>query len=368
MTDMAHALLAARSENDGEEESEETQHDGVGVVTATPEDGAELPRARVRRRVAHVPVSVFGAVPERCTAWGIKRASLGGRWEVLSHGDGTVKGQEWPLDALTIENVRAWWGPGKFRVMWFEPTEGGGRKFMCLGRVVEFEPEAPPVVVRAAPAPAASGGGDMLSGLDATLRVLDVIEGRADAKIEGMHKLALVIAGGGASRGISGDDLLRILREERQASAETTAAAIAAAVEPLKRQIAELSEDEGEDAASLAAAAAKPLIRGKGTLATALNFASENPDLVKAGLPIVAGAFSALAALFQQSQSGTAEAVAAKREAAASPVARPRAEPRAAAHPDPFTEPTANAWEVREPPKSAAPTPTPAAEASASSS
>ncbi len=134
---------------------------------------------------------------------------------------------------------------------------------------------------------------------------------------------------------MSGEDLLRILREERQASGESTQAAIAAAVEPLRRQIAEMTEeDDGEAAGGLAAAAsaAAPLIRGRGALATALNFASQNPELVKTALPIVAGAFSALASLFVQSQTAAAEQAAAKQVAAP---ARPRAEPRPTPAPEP---------------------------------
>ncbi len=186
------------------EVSEETASSGAAVGGETPESGAHesmapevaqlrMARPRARRPVSHVPVSVFGAVPVRCSSWGIKQVTLSGQWEPLSFGDGRVNHQEWPLSELSEENVRARWGDGRYRVMWYESTPGGGRKFMCMGRIVDFA--SPELAAPPAPAPAASSAPDSLGPLTEALKVLAVIRGAADEKIDGMVKLAQVIGG-----------------------------------------------------------------------------------------------------------------------------------------------------------------------------
>lgn len=320
---------AARAAN-----SEESLDNGPALPppSIVNEKEIALPRARraAPRVPSGVPVSVFGAVPIRASAWGIKRRNSVGHWDVLSHGESNVRRQEWPISELSEETVRARWGAGHYRVQWFEVTANGGRRFMCLGREVEFEDAHTP-----APAPAfvpSSGGAavsDPLGPLTDAMRVIDLIEARADGKIEGMARLAQIIGGG--NRGISGEDLVRVLREERQSYAESTRAAIAAAVEPLQRQLAEFGgEDDDDDSPGIAdaARAAAPLIKGKGTLASVLNFASANPKIVEGALPIIAGAFSALAAVVQKASTPPAPAPAPP-PAPALPRAAPSAAPPA---------------------------------------
>jgi hypothetical protein len=286
---------------DGESVDERDEDDDDGETAAVDVPKPRRPRARpVSAEAAGLPVSPYGAVPEGVTHWGARRRTLSG-WEQCGYAPpgATLEQRDWLLGELSETTLQARWGPGTYEIQWIMPLAGGGRRVLRGGREVKvLAPAAAPV---AAPAIA----GSPMSSLHEALSVMSVIDGRAKEQIAGMAELARIIAGGNNSHGVSGEDLRAILRDEREAQARATADAIKAAVEPLQKQLAELvEEDDDEDdeddepgahVASAARAAGGRLFAGRKWWQQVGAYATENPEMVKAVVPVIVGAVTNVA-------------------------------------------------------------------------
>lgn len=219
--------------------------------------------------------SVFGRVPDGTVSWGARRMpGHGGAWTVCAWaapGD-AVSLREWSLESLSVEEVRRRWGPGLYQIQWLGTDERGRRRSLGIGRVFELLPEAPPAAP-AAPAAASPAA----AGLRDALELMNLIDSTADRKIQGMAALAQAMAG--SSRGgLDAAGLTAILDSQREA--------FRAVVEPLRAEVAALRAEAADDddgsalgAVAGAAAAAAPVMKGKGTLAAVVNLAAANPEL-----------------------------------------------------------------------------------------
>ena len=280
--------------------------DGPGA-----EPGATFPPESVPRRRPRgvpiprpvdpsVPLSPFGGIPEGVTHWRIRRRMLGGGWEALSHAEpGSIESVSvWPLAELSSATVQARWGGGRYQAQWVKPTAGGGSQVLRGGREVDIAAptvEAPPAVQ----APAASSMGP---DFDRTMQLMRLISSEANDKTMAVMQFAAAMAnarGGGAPSAAEAE--LAAIRQR-----EAVTAAVTAAVAPLRAELAavraELDTDQGEDEGpgvlEAGAGAASSLLKGKGALVQAANFAASNPELVKAVLPMVLETASKIAALF----------------------------------------------------------------------
>lgn len=298
-----------RDEELDEDEAGEEADTSPDTSEAAPGDADEspvmpLPRAKPRAAVAAGPISPFGAVPRAATAWGIrKKPDVGGAWgrelEWAGPGD-TLAVREWPLEELSEAEIRRRWGPGIYQVHWFKTTDTGGRGHLSYGREVTVLPAIAP----SSPAPASPPAG--VSALAEALQMMQILDqqsadrraaitAEANQQIAGMAQLATIMqrnAGGGG--GIDAATLQTILRENREAT-----------VAAVREVVGADDGDEDEGAAGVAgaaAAAAAPFVKGKGTLAQLLNFATANPaaaaKIAETALPIAASALGKLAEVF----------------------------------------------------------------------
>lgn len=251
------------------------------------------PRSRARRAAPDDMVpSVFGPVPVGVTYWGIsKRNELGANvsqgWAPPGAG---VESREWPLSELSEATIRSRWGAGHFSPHWIRVSPNGGRRVLRCARVIHVLPlavDSPPAAVPSMLAAPSSPLGEAFA-LARELRQMAKDEG--DSSIDRIIAVAQLM-GGRQNQGLGAAELELILSRALAASSAATAAAISAAVEPLKRQIAELSEDDATPIAD-AARAAVPFLKGKGAGVSALNFLAANPDLAKTGLELAQSALS----------------------------------------------------------------------------
>jgi hypothetical protein len=244
-------------------------------------------------------MEIWGGVPLRATYWSIWRVGLGGEFSILPWGAAgeTVELREWPLSDLSVATITARWGGGTYKVQWLEVSPRGARKSICYGRVFTLRNVAvEPPIVRAEPA-----------GID-DFEKMNRLDQRTFGMMDAIFKAAAAL-GGGQQRGISGEELRSILREEREAATrerEREREAHAAQLAAVAARVDELEqEDEDEDPSIVdGAIAAVPRIKGNGVMASILNFAQSNPELSKAlvvgGLPIVAAAAMKIASLFEK--------------------------------------------------------------------
>lgn len=308
-----------------DEENETDEETSQNVVSI----GAKSrPRAQREEEPVTVPLSPFGAVPADATYWAAHKAGLGGTWDTLSWGapGDTVELREWPLADLSEETVRERWGAGIYKIQWLKATPRGGRKSITYGRPVTLRPVDPvaPPAVRAA-AVAASPMGDAFA---LATQIMGMIEQNAEAKVQGYATMAQLIAGQNRGGGLGAAELQLILQNQATATKDLVMAAIA----PLQQELRDLRSARDEDEPSglpvaEAAAAAAPLIKGKGGWAAAINFAAANPKIVEVGLPVVAEMFGKLAGIF------TPAPVPAPAPAPPAPAPRPRAMPEVAPAP-----------------------------------
>lgn len=183
----------------------------------------DVPRKKKKKRIASAPnaapsahVSPMGAVPLNTTHWSIRRQRPDGQLEALSAptADGGAELREWPLELLSVDNIRATWGPGVFKVQWIAPTPRGGRAHNGWGRLFQVNPlrEAPP-------APTSSGRGaeleDLagLGGLAHAFRILDVIDRRASAQAEREREFTRTVLEFGRGRGDEDRETARAIRD-----------------------------------------------------------------------------------------------------------------------------------------------------------
>jgi hypothetical protein len=258
-------------------------------VNVTPIRPEVRPRAQRSTETTPVPLRSYGAVPLEAQYWACHKVGLGGLWGSLSWGGPgeTVELREWPRDSLTEEVIRDRWGAGEYKIQWLKATPQGGRKSISYGRPFTLRaPEASAVV----PAPAAPSS-PMGEGFDLAMRIMTMIDAGAEKKLDGMATMMQMM--GGQSRGLGAAELQLILQSQAQATAAAITSAVSAAVEPLKKQIADLSEeedDEDDDDAivnAVAGAAVPKLFTGKAWWQQLAAAAFQNPDVVKAVAPMV---------------------------------------------------------------------------------
>lgn len=282
--------------------------DGAGVDG---DEGQELPEGvtglpRAHPEVEELPSSVspLGEVPARATYWGIRRQSMGGRWEVLSWGapgeDAEVR--EWPITDLSVKTIQARWGAGTYQVQWLQPSGAGGRKHLTYGRpaVVRAAVAVPDVV---APAPGVAPASPFGPEFTHAMQIMGVIKQSAASDLQNIRAMADLMGGG--NRGLGGAELQLILQNQAAQTAALMKELVASAVAPLHAKLAEIEardDDDEDDAGGGLAAVAQAgagLIKGKGWLGTVLNWAQGNPDLakevIKGGMPIIASAATKIA-------------------------------------------------------------------------
>lgn len=309
---------------------EDERSSALAEALEEPEEAAPAPviRPRARRASAPVQVTIFGGIPASATMWALQRATLSGTWDACGHPDGSVVRHEWPLSDLSDSVVSERWGAGTYRVQWFKHADNGGRKFLCCSA---------PITVLAKPAPAAAAAApsepSALSDLAQALQVMDLIDRRSDMKIAGMANLAKAL-GGARTDSLSGEDLVRVMREERAHTTTMLTEAISALNAKVDAIGARASGDDGGGVIGQAAKAAGGLVDG-GTLGSLMSFAKDNPDLaqtiVEKGLPMIQGAVLGVLSLFKPP---------------APPVQRPRAQLAAVPNVQPTAEPEPRAAAV----------------------
>jgi hypothetical protein len=128
--------------------------------------------------------NIFGPVPTGATSFKVMQGSSkpgGGReWIAcfaLDEAGGDAKTSVFPIEALSLENIRAAWGPGRYQLIWFGTRgQGGDSKCYTIKKSREFEldEERPAARQRAMPqpAPAAPPALDTLGGLFQAAREL----------------------------------------------------------------------------------------------------------------------------------------------------------------------------------------------------
>jgi hypothetical protein len=257
-------------------------------VNVTPIRPEVRPRAQRSTEATPVPLRSYGAVPLEAQYWACHKVGLGGLWGSLSWGGPgeTVELREWPRDSLTEEVIRDRWGAGEYKIQWLKATPQGGRKSISYGRPFTLRaPEASAVV----PAPAAPSS-PMGEGFDLAMRIMTMIDAGAEKKLDGMATM-MQMMGNSQARGLGAAELQLILQSQAQATAAAITSAVSAAVEPLKKQIADLSEEDDDDddaiVNAVAGAAVPKLFTGKAWWQQLAAAAFQNPDVVKAVAPMV---------------------------------------------------------------------------------
>ncbi|MDB4884459.1 MAG: hypothetical protein JWL95_3225 [Gemmatimonadetes bacterium] len=283
-------------------------HEETGDTTETEvEDGGNVTPIRPKRRPraveesdpVPVPVSIFGGAPPSATHWACHRIEQSGAPVALSWGDEgeSVELREWPMVELTEKTIRERWGAGSYKIQWLR-SENGSRKSISYGRVFKLREVAPPP----APPPVVVGSNPMLDAFTLAMQITGMLEKQSDQKVSSVVQMAQMFAG--RSNGLGAAELQLILQNQAQQSEKQIAAAVAAAVAPLNERLAAFDDDDDDDdepsAVGAAARAVAPLIKGKGFIPQALNFASANPDLVKAVAPMAIGFAQGVLSLLQK--------------------------------------------------------------------
>lgn len=281
--------------------------------------GQNVTRLRTRPRAVAVPVSAsdmqasphahtdppvvtaFGSVPRNSTHWTMRKRDISGALVALEwapEGERVAR-REWPLSSLSEEEIERRWGSGSYEIGWVKPTEAGGFKHIRGGREFTIKPaplpQAAPAVAPPPPTPPTE--------LEKAFQVMRLINQESDSKVSGMVQLAALLGGARSGGGLGSAELTLILQQQNEAAERRMLAALAPINAELARRREEDEEEDDEDEGGLTgamAAAAAPLIKGKGKWAAMANFAAANPDLVKEALPVVAQAVGALADMFKK--------------------------------------------------------------------
>lgn len=301
-------------------------------------------------------------------AWGIGKKNGEGKLRACEYqaADGTFV-RQWPLSELTADNILERWGPGEYRVAWWQidpsnpdPTErskprGSGRYFRMAD---------PPTVRAAAPSPAPSAPtrAPLVGGFAEALELMALIDSRANASQERTLQMAAAMAGRN-NGGLDTQTLMLILNQQQAQTKELLATLQQqhdASLATVRTELASLRsafEDEDEDGesestASTVVKAAAPLFRpgkpaGEAVKAAALNYLAEHPDKVFDAIktiPQALQALSSLAAQQQQAQQQQAQQQQRPRVAAVTPI-----RPVEAAAPPPPPVPGLNALAAQQP-------------------
>ncbi len=324
------------ADDDGSTGDDEDEDDDLTMGNPKPVD-VPASRPRARRAVAEKPEavsppSIFGAIPEGVTHWGVCKRNVGGVFEEVgwaAPGAG-VELREWPIGDLSEDTLRDRWGPGHYQCSWIRPQPRGGRRTLRGGREVSIL-----ALPSKASAPALSPSSP-LAALGETFglakELMGTIKSEAQATVDGWTQIAAIM--GTQNRGGLGAAELELILQRSAASNQAAiTAAVTLAVEPLREQNAALAarlaaiDDEDDDSpiTDAVAAAAPTFIKSKSGWAQALNLAVAHPDATK---KIAEGVLTGLAPAFMK----IAEAFAKKPEPpAAKPAADEAERPRAKA-------------------------------------
>lgn len=273
--------------DEGHDDERDDEHDG-------PEEGddddsrEELPQVQVRRRTRRttasaapvLPLSPFGAIPERATHFGLRKRGPSGVYEVVEtpSEDGSILLREWPLADLDAESIRAKHGPGDYRLTWIGTSTRGGRA--AIGKSRDFR--IPPAVAPVAAAPPVNAAGPALPPeLQSTFTLMNLLEQQSTAKLAQLAQMAALFTGG-AQRGPDPNvsamvEMMReTMREQREASERQT---------QLILRALEGDDDDGDDEpeARTSTNPAPPVFKpgepiSEAVKSTFLNWAVSNPE------------------------------------------------------------------------------------------
>lgn len=256
--------------------------------------------------------TTVGQVNENVTHWGISRLEKGKPQRLETPNDAGVSVREWPLDDLTVENLRARYGAGEYRCHWFQndpDNDEPSKRHISQGhsRVFRLEPETASAVV----APPAAGlpsavtqsGASLAELLQFMTALTQASDARAERSISAIATLAGL--GGHSAPAAPAPDAALMARlstlETQLAVANAVNAANEAArarEEELQRRIRRLEEEanaaDNEVDMPMIQPGAGGILEQLGV--GILNAAAKNPELAARVLtPIVAPVISALA-------------------------------------------------------------------------
>lgn len=217
----------------------------------------------------------------------------------LEYGnDAGVRIREWPIDELSIENIRARWGSGEFKVHWFshdpeneDPNER--RRPQGHGPNFTLEPETPAASV-AAPAgmtiPNGGAGDVALHMMNFAMSFAKLQNQQTAEQISTLMNLrGAAGAPAAAAPPEMNAELLRLMvKDAARDAADAVAAKYEAQIAELKKKLEEAEEDDDDESAPLFTPGA-PLLEQIGY--GILNAAAKNPDLVSTVLAPVLSRF-----------------------------------------------------------------------------
>lgn len=148
------------------------------------------------RMLDHDSASVFGVPNEIVTHWGMHRKDRD-KWVRLSYGDAAgVARKVWPLDELTVEEVKRRWGAGEYRTHWeaHDPTnerpearriaQGNGQTFLIEDVPEPVAPSAPQVIQ---PPP---GDNSISQSLGFAMQLIQMTDQRSAAQLQALAQMA----------------------------------------------------------------------------------------------------------------------------------------------------------------------------------
>lgn len=247
---------------------------------------------------------VVGNPNEKVTHWGISRVKLGGKLERLDHpAEGGVRVREWPLAELALDEVRARWGAGSYKIHWLIPdaddpqqrSGGHGPLFTLDPELSTHVAPPPPAPTMPAAAPVAiaapSNGLTADSLLTVVTTMMQLSDKRAEATINAITALASAQRAPERSAGpdVAVLNEMAALRAELAATnARTEAAAQRAELEAKHREEVARLQREVEDAKRRADEAereaereTKPAIEPGQPIMTQLGFGAANALMQK---------------------------------------------------------------------------------------
>ncbi len=244
-------------------------------------------------------------------SWGITQKRRDGNGFVrCEHSDGNGgRVRTWPLSELTRENIHERWGPGRYRVCWFQgqSTKGGG---------IEFGIEEVAVSMPQQPSQPAEPRSSSLGPLRETFELMAMLDARSNTALE--RTLTAAAAMGRNSGGLDGQTLLLVMNQSQQSARDmlqTMQIQHAEQMNLLRAELRAMSEDEDEDegssaVATAAAAVAKPFFKKNQDFMTSVkNYAAENPGDLFEVLKGIPGALSQLGQLMKQQNAAPAQQV-----------------------------------------------------------
>lgn len=159
----------------------------------------------------HEQASVFGVPNDIVTHWGIHRKDRD-KWIRLSYGDAAgVARKVWPLEELTVEEVKRRWGAGEYRTYWeaHDPTnerpearriaQGNGQTFL-IEDVPEPTPVPAPQVIQPPP-----GDNSIAQSLGFAMQLIQMTDQRSAAQLQALAQMSGMQQGPAAPQGVSNE-------------------------------------------------------------------------------------------------------------------------------------------------------------------